>query len=142
VGYACSVADICARAAGYDMPGLAVDGNDIEAVRAAAAEAVVRARKGEGPTLLENKTYRIRGHFEGDPQRYRKKEDVAAWQTDEHDPLARIARKLRAKKILTAKAEEAVWAEVAEEIRAAVEFAQQSPYPEPAEALEDLLVNP
>ena len=117
VGYACSVGDICSRAAGYNMTGLSVDGNDIEAVRQAAAEAVARARKGEGPTLLENKTYRVRGHFEGDPQRYRNKEDVAVWQADERDPIARIGKKLKAKKILSAEAEKKIWAEVAEEKR-------------------------
>ena len=71
----CSVGDLCQRAAGYDMPGEKVDGNDLLAVRKATQAAVKRARAGEGPTFLENITYRIKGHFEGDPQKYRKTEE-------------------------------------------------------------------
>ena len=66
-----SVEDLSIRAAGYNMPGVKVDGNDVLAVKKATEQAVERARKGEGPTFIENKTYRIRGHFEGDPQKYR-----------------------------------------------------------------------
>ncbi len=87
--YACSVIDIAARAKGYGIPGVSVDGNDVLAVRSAATEAVARARKGEGPTLLENKTYRRRGHFEGDPQRYRDPAEVAEWER-KNDPIVRF----------------------------------------------------
>jgi acetoin:2,6-dichlorophenolindophenol oxidoreductase subunit alpha len=124
------------RAAGYGMPGHTVDGNDVLAVRAAADQAVARARTGGGPTLLECVTYRWRGHFEGDPQPYRDDEEVAAWK--ERDPL------LRAKTALleSGAIDEEVVAEIREEVRAriaaAVEFAEAAPTPAPAEALTDV----
>lgn len=139
--YACSVKDISIRAAGYNMPGISVDANDVLAVREAAAEAVARARSGKGPTLLENKTYRMRGHFEGDPQRYRTKDEIASWK-DKMDPINRFATVLTKKKILNKKKIQQINDEVAAKLKAAVEFAEKSPYPEPEEALEDLLVNP
>ena len=139
--YACSVEDICTRAAGYNMPGVAVDANDILAVRKAATKAVARARKGEGPTLLENKTYRIKGHFEGDPQKYRNKDEIASWK-DKLDPINRFAKALTKKKVLNKKKMQQVWDESAAKLQAAVAFAEKSPFPEPEEALDDLFVNP
>ncbi len=139
--YACAVGDICVRAAGYDIPGVAVDGNDVLAVRRAALEAVERARAGQGPTLIENKTYRIRGHFEGDPQKYREEAEVETWR-NENDPINRFAKTLTKKRILTKKKSRQIWDEVAAELEAAVAFAQESPFPRPEEALEDLFVNP
>ena len=109
--YACSVEDISTRAAGYNMPGVSVDANDILAVREAATKAVARARKGEGPTLLENKTYRIKGHFEGDPQKYRNKDEIASWQ-DKLDPINRFAKALTQKKVLNKKKIQQIWDEV------------------------------
>ena len=81
--------DVADFAAPYGIPGIQVDGNDVLAVRAATMQAVARARGGDGPTLLECKTYRWHGHYEGDPQRYRDKGEVAAWR--DKDPLARLA---------------------------------------------------
>jgi pyruvate dehydrogenase E1 component alpha subunit len=101
----------------------------------------VRARKGEGPSLIENKTYRIRGHFEGDPQKYRRPAEVAMWE-DKNDPIARFSLFLTQEKILTENIKAEVWREVAAELSEAVAFADQSPFPEPEEALEDLLSNP
>lgn len=80
------VSDIATRASAYGMPGVAVDGNDVEAVRAAAQEAVERARSGGGPSLLECKTYRTRGHFEGDQQRYKPVEEKSHWEG--RDPIS------------------------------------------------------
>jgi TPP-dependent pyruvate/acetoin dehydrogenase alpha subunit len=139
--YACSVEDISTRAAGYNMPGVSVDANDILAVRKAATKAVARARKGEGPTLLENKTYRIKGHFEGDPQKYRNKDEIAPWK-DKLDPINRFAKALTKKKVLNKKKTQQIWDEVATKLQAAVAFAEKSPFPEPEEALEDLFFNP
>jgi acetoin:2,6-dichlorophenolindophenol oxidoreductase subunit alpha len=139
--YACSVGDICTRAAGYGMPGVAVDGNDLLAVREAATEAVARARAGEGPTLLENNTYRIRGHVEGDPQRYRTPEDIAAWQ-DEKDPIERFTKVLKKREILTEEKSKRILEEIEAELEAAVKFAEESPFPAPEAAMEDLFVNP
>lgn len=139
--YACSVEEISTRAAGYNMPGVSVDANDILAVRKAATKAVARARKGEGPTLLENKTYRIKGHFEGDPQKYRNKDEIASWQ-DKLDPINRFAKELTKKKVLNKKKIQQIWDESAAKLQAALAFAEKSPFPEPEEALDDLFVNP
>jgi len=140
VNYACSVGDICTRAAGYNIPGVSVDGNDVLAVREAAGEAVDRARAGKGPSFIENKTYRVRGHFEGDPQMYRKAAEVETW-TSGNDPIARFAEVLTGKKMLNKKLSKAIWDEAEKKLDEAVAFAEQSPFPEPQEALEDLYVN-
>jgi pyruvate dehydrogenase E1 component alpha subunit len=134
--YSCAVGDLCTRAAGYGMPGVKVDGNDVLAVRKAAAEAVERARTGEGPTFIENKTYRIMGHFEGDPQKYRTTEEVETW--GEKDPLERFSRLLIRKKYLTRKRAAQILKEVRSELDEALAFAKDSPFPEPEEALMDV----
>lgn len=139
--YACSVIDIATRAAGYNIPGVTVDGNDILAVRQAATNAIDRARRGEGPTLLENKTYRRRGHFEGDPQKYRDHAEVAEWEK-KSDPINRFAILLRKKKILTKDLEDEIAAKIDSDLKGAVQFAEQSEWPKPEEALEDLFINP
>jgi pyruvate dehydrogenase E1 component alpha subunit len=141
VSYACSVTDIASRAGGYNIPGTVVDGNDVLAVREAAAWAVERARRGEGPTLLENKTYRRRGHFEGDPQRYRDPSEVREWE-EKNDPLPRYATILRAEEVLTGELEGEIEAQIQAQLREAVRFAEESDYPAPEEALEDLFANP
>ena len=123
----CSVADLCSRAAAYDMPGEKVDGNDVLAVRKATTAAVKRARAGKGPTFLENMTYRLKGHFEGDPQKYRSPQEIESWQ--EKDPIERLGRLLIEKKYLSDKLAE---------LDAALTFAQSSPFPEPMDALTDL----
>lgn len=87
-----SVDDIADRAAGYGMPGVVVDGQDAEAVRDAVAEAVARARAGDGPTLIEAKTFRFRGHYEGDAQPYRTKDQIAADRV--RDPIEVLATRL------------------------------------------------
>jgi len=139
--YSCAVGDLCRRAAGYNMPGYAVDANDILAVRETTLAAVARARKGKGPTMIEDKTYRIRGHFEGDPQKYRDQAEVLTWQ-QHNDPIKRFEERLMKDRILTRKKRQSLWDEVKSELDAAVEFAKQSPFPKPEDALEDLCVNP
>jgi pyruvate dehydrogenase E1 component alpha subunit len=139
--YACSVIDIASRAKGYDIPGVSVDGNDIAAVRQAAGDAVARARRGEGPTLLENKTYRRRGHFEGDPQKYRNHAEVAEWE-QKNDPLLRFTTVLKKKRILTNELEKQIQGKVEIELQEAVKFAEESEFPKPEEALEDMFINP
>ncbi len=136
---ACSVNDICIRAAGYNMPGVAVDGNDFIKVREIALNAVARARNAEGPSLIETKTYRIRGHFEGDPQKYRTPEEIDAWK-NHNDPVQRFEDHLVESRILTDEKRRQIRDEVAAALQAAVDFAVQSPYPEPEEALDDLFV--
>jgi pyruvate dehydrogenase E1 component alpha subunit len=139
--YACSVIDIATRAAGYNIPGVTVDGNDILAVRQAATKAIGRARRGEGPTLLENKTYRRRGHFEGDPQKYRDQSEVVEWEK-KNDPIQRFATYLRNEKILTKEIKKEIQEQVETELSEAVAFAEQSEWPRPEEGLDDLFINP
>jgi TPP-dependent pyruvate/acetoin dehydrogenase alpha subunit len=112
----------------HGIPGVAVDGNDALAVRAAAAEAVSRARAGAGGTLLECRTYRLGGHYVGDPERYRSEEEVAAWR--ERDPLARLAA------VLGAERAAAIDAEVEAGLDAAVQRALAAPAAGPEAVLE------
>ena len=137
---ACSVDDICIRAAGYNMPGTTVDGNDVLKVRETTLEAVERARKGEGPSVIENKTYRFKGHFEGDPQKYRTEDEVRRWQ-DQKDPVRQFGDFLAGQDLLTPKLDQQIKDEVAARLKDAVAFAENSPLPEPHEAMEDLYVS-
>lgn len=131
-----NVEDIADRAVGYGIPGLAVDGNDVIAVYEACREAVERARSGRGPTLIECKTYRWQCHFEGEPDTYRPSEEVAAWK--EREPLAPYRAKLIEQGVMSEGEADAIEDEVVQELDEAVEFARQSPLPEPETALEDL----
>ena len=134
---ALAIETISVRAAAYGMPGTTVDGNDVLAVRSATQAAVERARNGGGPTLLENKTYRLRGHFEGDPQKYRTPAEVDQWQA-QNDPVDRFERTLVQTGVLSAETRQKIKEDVAQRLEAAVAFAEESPHPEPAEALDDL----
>ncbi len=134
-----NVEDIADRAKGYGIPGVVVDGNDIFAVSEVAKAAVARAREGLGPTLIEAKTYRIKGHFVGDPEKYRTKEEVQK-HFDESDPLKNFARKVTGAKWLTQADLDALAAEAARDIEQAVAAARQAPYPEDNELYADLYV--
>jgi pyruvate dehydrogenase E1 component alpha subunit len=130
------VEDIGDRAAAYAIPGRVVDGNDVLAVYEASAEAVARARSGNGPTLIECKTYRWRTHFEGEPDTYRPPEEVEAWL--KREPIAPYRQYLIQEGILDEQEAARIEAEVIGELDAAVEFARASPLPEPESALTDL----
>ncbi len=131
--YAAGNPDVAARAAAYGMTGVQVDGNDVTAVFAAAEQAVARARRGEGPTLLECKTYRTRPHSEGmGDYTYRTREDVAAWR--ERCPIKRYRAALLDSGQATAEALDAIDAEVQAEVMAASEAAERAPVPDPADA--------
>ncbi|HEY82443.1 MAG TPA: thiamine pyrophosphate-dependent dehydrogenase E1 component subunit alpha [Dehalococcoidia bacterium] len=131
-----SVPNVADRAAGYGIPGVVVDGMDVMAVYEAAGEAVARARRGEGPTLIEAKTYRFRGHFEGDAGTYRPKEEVEEWL--KRDPVNNFKEKLIKMKVLTEKEAEEIDQAAREEMDEAVKFALESPFPEPEEALKNV----
>jgi pyruvate dehydrogenase E1 component alpha subunit len=131
-----AVADIADRAAAYDMPGVVVDGNDVVAVYEAVAEAVDRARRGDGPSLIECKTYRWRGHFEGDACTYRDEAEVQSWMAK--DPIKRLREKLLEQGILTEEKDREIRDAIARELEAAVAFAEESPLPAPEEVLEDV----
>ena len=130
------VEDIADRAAGYGMPGLVVDGNDVIAVYEAVHEAVERARAGEGPTLVECKTYRWRAHFEGEVDTYRPPEEVEAWL--KREPIAPYRKLLVEQGVLSEAEAKAVEDSVLRELNEAVEFARVSPLPEPETALQGL----
>jgi pyruvate dehydrogenase E1 component alpha subunit len=130
------VEDIADRGTGYAIPGLAVDGNDVIAVYEACSEAVDRARSGQGPAIVECKTYRWRTHFEGEPDTYRPPEEVQAWL--KREPIAPYRQSLIEQEVLTGAEAEEIEARVRKELDEAVEFARQSPLPRPESALEDL----
>ncbi len=122
-----AVKNVADRASAYAMPGVVVDGNDFAAVAEASFEAADRARRGEGPTLIECKTYRTRGHSRSDRNRYRSKQEIAEWTA--RDPIARFETELLALGVLQGSELEVVRAEVEEEIAAGVAFAEASPVP-------------
>jgi pyruvate dehydrogenase E1 component alpha subunit len=134
-----NIEDIADRAKGYGIPGVVVDGNDVFAVSEVAKAAVARAREGLGPTLIEAKTYRIKGHFVGDPEKYRTKEEVQK-RFDESDPLKNFAAKVTGAKWLAKADLDAIAAEAAREIDQAVAAARQAPYPDDNELYADLYV--
>jgi len=127
---------IAQRAAGYGIPGVTVDGNEVLAVFGAVAEAVARARRGEGPSLVEAQTIRWLGHYEGDPQLYRGKDEVAEGRS--RDPVGRLRQVLEERNLLDAAHAERVEAAVKSEIDDAVAFAETSPLPDARAAFEDL----
>jgi len=132
------IESIAERAQGYNIPGLSVDGNDVMAVYEAASESIERARRGKGPTVVECKTYRIKGHFIGDPEVYRSKDEVKSWQTKDKDPIQRFKTLLLEKEVLTPKKIDELDASIQEEIEEAVVFAEQGPDPLPQELTTDV----
>ena len=131
---------IAARAAGYGMPGVVVDGNDAAAVYEAVRDAAVRARAGEGPTLLECVTYRARGHSTGDPARYRDPAEVEAWLAK--DPIARMEQRIVAVGLATAEDLAAERTAIEREADAALDAALKAPSPAPEALAEDIYAPP
>jgi pyruvate dehydrogenase E1 component alpha subunit len=135
--------DVAARAAAYGIPGQIVDGQDALAVHAAVAQAVQRARDGAGPSLIEAKTYRYPHHSEGplyDAIAYRDPAELAAWQA--RDPLPLFARHLEDTGIADTATLTSIEQAITAEVAAALEFAEQSPWPDPAEAHRGLYRKP
>jgi pyruvate dehydrogenase E1 component alpha subunit len=128
------IANLSERAAAYAIPGVTVDGNDVIAVYQAASTAVQNARAGQGPSLIEAKTYRWKGHSKSDKQRYRSKEEVKEWQG--RDPIARLAARMAAAGLLSQDEHTQIEAAARSEIEAAVEYAKNSPDPDPATILD------
>ncbi len=124
------VEDVAVRAAGYGIPAQIVDGFDALAVHRAADEAIARARGGGGPSFIECKTYRIRGHYIGDPERYRTKDEVEAHRSD--DPIVRLQVLLGSE--LSASEFESYWDAARQEFAEALAFARNSPAPAVEEA--------
>ncbi len=132
ISKATRVEDIASRAAGYGMPGEVVDGMDVLAVYDAASTAVERARRGDGPTLLEFKTYRFMGHSRGDPGRYRSQDELESWRA--RDPVPRFRQALVEQHGADAAAVEQIEAEVRAAVEAANAFAQSAADPTPQQA--------
>ncbi|MGJ8769797.1 pyruvate dehydrogenase (acetyl-transferring) E1 component subunit alpha [Clostridium botulinum] len=131
-----AIKDVADRGVAYNVPGIVVDGNDVFAVYEAAKEAIKRAREGKGPTLIECKTYRHRGHFEGDPCVYKPTEEQEEWIAK--DPIPRFEKYLVENEILTEEKLKEVQNKVESQIDEAVDFANNSPYPELESVLEDV----
>lgn len=133
-----NVRELYTLAEAYDMPAEPVDAMDVEIVHEAVGRAAERARKGDGPTFLEFKTYRFRGHSMSDPQKYRTKEEVAEWK--QRDPLELIKDRILSQKIATEEELAAIDAKIKVQVEESVQFAEESPWPKPEEAFEDIYV--
>lgn len=131
-----SVKDIADRGAGYNMPGIVVDGNDVFAIYEAMEKAIKRAKAGEGPTLLECKTYRWMGHWLGDPQPYRTREETAAWIIK--CPIKRLKRYITEKNIASDQELNRIEENAIEAIEEAAKFAFSSAFPDPDTLLENV----
>jgi TPP-dependent pyruvate/acetoin dehydrogenase alpha subunit len=121
------VDDLAERAKGFAIPGIVVDGQDVDTVHAAVAAAIARARGGDGPSLLEMKTYRFRGHSRTDPARYRPEGELARWQ--ERDPIPILGRKLAADGALAEEQQAAIREEAQTLVDSAAERAKEAPFP-------------
>jgi 2-oxoisovalerate dehydrogenase E1 component alpha subunit len=134
-----AVEDVSIRAQGYGFPGVTVDGNDVLAVYKAAKEAVERARRGEGPTFVECKTYRLVPHTsDDDDRRYRTKEELEEWT--KKDPLPRFAQWLQENDVADRRKLEELQAQAAQEVDDATEYAEKAPAPRPESALRHVFV--
>ncbi|MDA8212196.1 MAG: pyruvate dehydrogenase (acetyl-transferring) E1 component subunit alpha [Clostridia bacterium] len=131
-----NITDVADRASAYGIPGISVDGNELFAVYEAAEEAIRRARQGEGPTLMECKTYRYRGHFEGDATVYRCEEELQSWKLK--DPINRVKKRMIEMGVFSEEENQAIWAEVKTIVQKGVDFAKNSPLPDEAELVEDV----
>ncbi|MBL8115459.1 MAG: thiamine pyrophosphate-dependent dehydrogenase E1 component subunit alpha [Acidobacteria bacterium] len=130
----CAAKTLADKAIGYGIPGEVVDGNDVLAVYEVTKRAVDRARAGGGPTLIEAKTYRLKGHAEHDPQAYVDKAELEEWR--QRDPLPRLERFLEAAGVLDEGGRARILAGVQDEVDTDIAFAEASPFPDPALALE------
>ncbi|WP_088227512.1 thiamine pyrophosphate-dependent dehydrogenase E1 component subunit alpha [Desulfosporosinus sp. FKB] len=131
-----NITDISDRASGYGIPGVSVDGNDVIAVYEAAGAAIERARKGDGPTLVECKTWRHRGHFEGDPGAYKDPKDQEEWL--KKDPIPRLEKNLLKLNYAVQADLDKIKADTEADIEEAVKFAESSPLPDPQELFTDV----
>jgi pyruvate dehydrogenase E1 component alpha subunit len=136
VSRAMAVPNVADRAAAYAMPGITVDGNDLPAVVAAAGPAIERARRGDGPTLVECKTYRLRGHSKSDRNLYRTKEEIEAWR--DNDAIRRLERELVAHGRFAEAELTGIERAAQKTIEDALEFAKSSPDPDPAQLTRDV----
>jgi len=130
---------VAKRAHAYGIPGFITDGSNVLEVLETVQAAVNRARSGQGPTIVETETYRYKGHFEGDKQKYRTQDEIHQYRMT-RDPIDRFEKILLQEGILTKASVKEIWTETAALIEAAVQFGLESPLPEPEDALHDLYV--
>lgn len=131
-----NVTDLSKIGLSYEMPSMSVDGMSPEAVHEAIEEAAERARKGEGPTLLDIRTYRYKGHSMSDPQKYRSKDEVKEYQSK--DPIEHCLKVIQDNKFLSEKEIEKIKEDVKKEVEESVKFAEESPLPDGSELYEDV----
>lgn len=131
-----AIEDVADRASSYGFSGVVCSGNDLTAVYKTAKKAIDKARAGEGPTLIECKTYRWHGHSEHDEASYRTEDEFLEWKS--RDPIPRFELYLEELKILDKKLKEGIDKDIREEIDQAVKFAEESPFPEGKETLDDI----
>jgi pyruvate dehydrogenase E1 component alpha subunit len=137
--YHCAAEDVADRATGYNMPGFSVDGTDLFAVYEAAGEAIARARRGEGPTLIECKAFRYYGHFQGDNLSYYTEEDKARQKA--RDPIDKFAKRVVERQLISETELAEIDARAKKVLDEAVQFAEQSPYPALDAILTDVYVS-
>ena len=133
-----NVTDLYTLADAYDMPSEPVDAMKVEDVHRAVAQAAERARNGEGPTLLEFRTYRYKGHSMSDPGKYRTKDEVEQYK--QRDPIEVVKKSILDKKFATEQELEAIDQKIIGQVDESVRFAEESKYPDPSEALTDVYV--
>jgi acetoin:2,6-dichlorophenolindophenol oxidoreductase subunit alpha len=129
-----AIEHISERAAGYGIPGVTVDGNDLDAVHEAVSVAVARARAGDGPTLVENLTYRWKGHSKSDKNLYRTREEIAEWR--EKDPILRFEAQVKESGVLSEEEVQAIRTRAMEQMRDAVRQANSAPDADPTDLLD------
>lgn len=133
-----NVTDLYKLGAAYEMPSEPVDGMSVEAVHIAMEKAVEHSRSGKGPFLLEMRTYRYKGHSMSDPAKYRTKEEVEHYKSE--DPIYTVLKTIMQKKLATEKEIEAINDRVKNEVEEAVKFSEESPFPDPSAVYEDVYV--
>src|SRR5471030_281145 len=133
-----ALTDFSKRGVSFNIPGIKVDGMDVEAVAQAGGEAIAHCRAGNGPIILEMKTYRYRGHSMSDPAKYRSRDEVAAVR-EKRDPIEHLAQKLLAQKLATEDDLKQIDKDIRSVVNTSAEFATESPEPDPAELYTDVM---
>lgn len=131
-----NIDNLADRSAAYGIPGVTVDGNDVVAVYEAVGEAVARARRGQGPSIVECLTYRWHGHTEGDPQTYKPKDEMEEWL--KKDPILIFRKRLAELGVLAEHEADKIQQGMLDELERAVKFAEESPFPAPEETLNNV----
>ena len=136
-GSVTAIEDIADRAKGLGLEGVIADGTDVLAMYETVSAAVAKARRGDGPTLIEAKTYRYHGHHVGDAQTYRTRDEVS-WWSDNKDPIRLLGKYMVTNKVAKQAELDALYEQVEQDVLAAIEFGKDAPFPPPEQAFEDV----